>query len=299
MEQHRNTDEKRQLFAELDTLKQQIRDLKNSLNTLNKEKESWFEKKSQLSGSIKNNLTLLKDAREKRDALTNEVKALKAQREGANKTIKDDIATFKSLAVEKKKRIDKSNKKGPGQLKQEIAHLETRLETDVMSFEKEKELTKQVKLLKKELGEHQEIDQFFDASKKVNVHIKEAKHHSEDIHKQIQSKAAESQRLHEALITASKELDALKPRLKEAIAKCDDFKKQFKDANDQLKTKLKDMFELREKLGHFSLADEERKRMSDAQLLAQKGQEVEEKIKQRKKLTTEDLLLFQAKKHKD
>ena len=295
MSEQASKEEKRRLFAQLEELKKELRDLRNNLTSVNQEKENYFSQKDIVSTKIRTALTAIKQERMQRDEFTKKVKELKDQRNTWNKKVQDHITVFKRLDSDKQKAI-KEKRRSPDQLKEEIASLETRLETDVMSFEKEKEMTKKVKDLKKELAGIIDIGAVRDGMKTVNKSITESKKESEVAHQEIQKVAQESQQLHESILAKSKEVDELKPKEKELLEKCNEFKAKFKVLNDQFKAKITEINALQEQLKEYRLEDSEKKKLDDTKILKEKEMELEEKIKMGKKLTTDDFYIFQHSK---
>ena len=53
------------------------------------------------------------------------------------------------------------------------------------------------------------------------------------------------------------------------------------------------MNDIREKINKFKLEEEEKRKLKETMLIKSKEQEMEEKIKDGKKLTTDDFLAFQ------
>ena len=65
----------------------EVSQLRNSLNELDREKESWFKKKDELSGKIKENIQKIKENKIKRDSLTKDVREFKLKRDNINREI--------------------------------------------------------------------------------------------------------------------------------------------------------------------------------------------------------------------
>ena len=77
--------------------------------------------------------------------------------------------------------------------------------------------------------------------------------------------------------------------------KFSEFRKKFHEVNSQLKERLKLMSEVKSHLDRISSDKKERRRQEEESFLKSKEEAVNEKIKKRQKLTTEDLLVFQQK----
>ena len=284
---------KKDLFRQLDALKNQIISLRKDLNRINSEKESWFSKKEEYSRNIREKISVIKKSREKRDSLTKKVKELKEKRNALSEEIGKKISEFKKLNDEKKKMLSKLKVMDPYRLKSDIERLELKLETEVMPFEKEKQLSKKIKELKKSLNESSDYMEIMAKSASLNREINESRKDANNAHNEIQEFARESQILHEDVIKNSKEADGLKAKEEEAFNNFINSKAKFTGINNQLKENLGKMSGIREKINKFNLEEDEKRKLSEAMLIKNKEQEIEEKFKAGKKLTTDDFLMFQ------
>ena len=284
---------KKELFAELDKLKGNVNSLRRDLNKADNDKELWYSKKEEISGSINKRISAIRQDREKRDALTKKVRELKEKRAKLNDDLRKRISELVELKKQSADLMKKSKITDPIRIKTAIDSIESKLETEVMSFEKEKELSKKLKLLKKSLTEASGLMEMLDKTKKLNVEISNAKREGNAAHREIQDLAKESQALHETIIFESKNIEELRPKEEEAFSKFVEFKKVFSEKNRFLKEKLESMGKIRTEINKFQLEEDEKRRLQEAMLIKSKDQEMEEKIKSGGKLTTEDFLVFQ------
>jgi len=284
---------KRELFAELDKLKSDVNSLRNDLNKADSDKELWYSRKEQSSNGIREKISAIKQNREKRDSLTKKVRELKEKRAKLNDDLRKRISELVEL---KKQSIDvmkKSKITYPIRIKTAIDSVESKLETEVMSFEKEKELSRKLRLLKKSLADASGLMEMLDKIKKLNMEVSNAKREGNAAYKETQDLAKESQALHETIILESKNVDDLKLKEEEAFSKFVEFKNIFNEKNRSLKEKLESMGKIRTEINKFQLEEDEKRRLQEAMLIKNKEQELEEKIKSGRKLTTEDFLVFQ------
>ena len=196
----------------------------------------------------------------------------------------------------KKQSIDvmkKSKITYPIRIKTAIDSVESKLETEVMSFEKEKELSRKLRLLKKSLADASGLMEMLDKIKKLNMEVSNAKREGNAAYKETQDLAKESQALHETIILESKNVDDLKLKEEEEFSNFVEFKNIFNEKNRSLKEKLESMGKIRTEINKFQLEEDEKRRLQEAMLIKNKEQELEEKIKSGRKLTTEDFLVFQ------
>ncbi len=286
----------KELVEELNRHRVEVSRLRNDLNELDKEKESWFKKKHELSYRIKEAIQKIKDNKSKRDALTLEVKNLKPKRDSINKELSSKSAGLDKLKKEKSE-LSKSLdiKESPSRIKQQMEKLEFKIETDTVSFEKEKELMKKIKALKKD---YDKISILHDSNKKVKEILDIArgmKKNANETHKLVQEKARKSQILHEEILKISSEIDGMKMEEEEAFKKFSALKSKFNEANSVLKKKLDEMNDVKNSLDKISSDKRDKRRQEIDSILKSKEEIVNEKIKKRQKLTTEDLLVFQQK----
>ncbi|MBI2651532.1 hypothetical protein HYX01_03610 [Candidatus Woesearchaeota archaeon] len=284
---------KKELFAAFDKLKDEINVLSRELDKSNNEKESWFKKKEDISSDIRKKIGDTVNDRNKKNSLIKQIKELKERRDSINKEIREKISLLAELKNSAKELSKKSKIDSPFSIKSEIDSIETRLETEVMPFEKEKELSKKLKARKKLLGSANAIIEVLDKIKKCNSEIDIARKSADSLHNEIQQLAQESQQMHENVIKSSKEIDELKLKEDGAFKNFVECKKVFTETNNNLKERLDDINKIREKLNKFKLEEDEKRRLKESMLIKNKEQEMEEKIKEGKKLTTDDLLLFQ------
>ena len=284
---------KKELFTNLDKLRNKINSINKDLNKKNNEKESWFRKKDDLSRDIRKNIASIKKNKQKRDSLTKKVKELKEKRQNLNQEIKKKISELVKLKNETKELTKRSKIKDPQRIKGEIDNIEVKLETEAMPFENEKALSKKLKQFKELLEEASVIINNIDKIKKFNSEIDILRKNSNETHNEIQKIAKESQKLHESLIKNSKEINELKIEEKEAFKNFINFKKNFNSTNNNLKEKLVKMNSVREEINKFKLEEEEKRKLKDTMIIKSKEEEMEEKIKEGKKLTTDDFLAFQ------
>jgi len=284
----------KELVEELNKLRLEISKLRDSLNELDAQKELWFTKKSESSSKIKSGIVKIKQLKLQRDQLTSEVKALKPKRDRFNYEVKQESSELKDLEKGKEQIFkDIKMKESPFRLKKELEQLEFKMETEPMAFSKEQVLMKKINQLTEKLQATKVLAVVSNKVRNTSSELRTTRKEANDIHRQIQEKAKQSQQVHEEILKTSAEIDAQKPIEQESFEKFSEYKKQFMEASSQLKEKLKAMDELRNKLG--SLADEKKeiRKQQQEDFLKTKEQEVEDKIKKGGKLTTEDLLVFQ------
>lgn len=277
---------------------QEIAQLKKELDDLNTKKESEYAQKDEF---LKKRLALIEDVKKLRTqskTLLDQFTKEKEARDKLNTEIKEKISTFKEIDSKKKDLIKKHNiSKDPSHVRRTLDQLEERLETTVMSFKKEEELMKQIKDLRKDLAASSQSSGVFEESRSLSKEIDVLKKDANKHHKNAQTFLNERKAIVSQIKALSKEIDALKEKEDASFEEFKKHKEEFKTLNDSLKSKLgEEVVARKEKAKHVKEKKDLDKKKKDAEnkkKLEEKEVSVEEKIKKGKKLTTEDLLVFQ------
>ena len=128
----------------------------------------------------------------------------------------------------------------PGMIKSQIDKLERRIETDAPSFEKEKELMKQIKSLRKQLNETKGVTDVHDKMRAISKQIDAAKDKAESFHKQLTERLQKNKSGYNEFMTISKKINELKAVQEKAFENFTTFKKEFSEMNRQLNEKYKE-----------------------------------------------------------
>jgi uncharacterized coiled-coil DUF342 family protein len=281
------------LLTELNSVRSDIRDLRNKIITLDRKKEELYREKRKISSDIHSRIKVAKDSKDKRNNLTETVKTTKHSKEELDAKLKSLETEVQTLKEEKQKTLVKIGVGDPMMLKKEIKKLEFKIETEGVTFEKEKELMKVLSKMKKQYESTKGIE---DIERKLSFKFRELRELREmmDMTKKIvQVSAKESQKHHVELIESSKEIDELKKKEDTFESEGSKYKSEIAAINDELNAKMNRMDELRKVLGENNVKLREDVEKSNHEILKQKDNAVQEKIKTGKKLTTEDLLILQ------
>jgi phosphoserine phosphatase len=286
---------KKEIFERLNKCRREVDSLRAELNSLNDKKEALFKNKDVISKSIIEHIRNIKSSRKSRDDITGWVKEAKEKRRQLNDEIKTKIDEIKSVNKKKSDLISKHNiKEDPSNIKAEIEKLEYKIETECLPYKKEQELMKLIKEKRKAYESSKQISTIFESAHELSKEIDKIKSKADDIHKRIQSKAKTSQEEHEELITNSKEIDELRKKEKEAMDKFIEAKNKFIEVNDKLKAKLMEMNEIRGQIGEVKEEEKKEQQTDNRKRLSDLQRAVEEKMKKGGKLTTEDLIIMQG-----
>ncbi len=290
-------EERKALQAQLDELQPKIRELKQRLNELNDQKEKAFQQRNPVGKEISKLIHELKQLKQERDSLTDDVKKLKENRTGLNEIIKKKIEEAKKLNAEKKKAAAKLGlKENPSFIKNQIDKLEHKIETEAISFEKEKAIMKEIKELKKRYNEAKESSAVWDAAHQMSKDIDTIQEQADDIHRQIQQKAKLSQEKHELLIEQSKKVDQLRGRGNTFTKDIGERKSEIAKLSEELGAMLKQASELNTKLSAERKEKEAATVKQRQKKFSEKLAEVKEKFAKGEKLTTEDIIIMQGEK---
>lgn len=274
--------------------KHAVDQLRNELTVLNEQKEQWFHKKEELNAKIASLISDIKKNKSARDDCSIVVKEHKKIRDELNAKLHTGIEELKKISTEKAEVLSKRNFKGdPSFIKSEIQRLEQTIETNVMSFEKEKQLMKRINELRKQHKECEQTSGLFDHVTKLGKEIDAWHAKANDEHRKMQAKAKESQEKHLAILAVSKQIDELRKEEQDAFAKFLEFKTKFAEVNEKIKIELTELNKLYGELGEVKAEHQEQKQRKIEQQLEKLEGQVEEKIKKGKKLTMEDILVFQ------
>jgi uncharacterized coiled-coil DUF342 family protein len=260
----------------------------NDTHKLNEQKEAAYQELQELSKNIGAAIRELKERRTKRNDLTQLAQDQKVVRKELSRIIKEKIAEVKALRSKRGDKVVKASdsKESPGKLRMEISKLEHKLEISAMDFTEEQKLTKILKEKKAALGKIAGDSDLDRTIRTLSKDIDKLKKESDVAHEQVTAAAKESQEHHEAILTLSKNIEDWKKRETELQEQYGKLKDELNANRSDLPTKKQP--KKQQHVQQNSAADEA--------VLKEKVAEVEQKVKDKKKLTTEDLLAFQANK---
>ncbi|NTV23405.1 MAG: hypothetical protein HGA85_03450 [Nanoarchaeota archaeon] len=283
-----------EVTPDLSGARKDISVLRTELNELNDKKEELFGQKDKFSKQIVALINEIKTLKRERDEFTQKVRSLKEERKLVNDEIRDESEVLKKLADEKDL-LRKDNQIGgnPEQIKKKIEELEFKIETEGMSFDKEKKVMQKINEFKKELDGTKGFSELFEKLKVSRNKIRDLRKKANTIHRAVQENAKNSQDRHEKLLALSKEIDQLKTNESELYSKFLSAKEDFNKVNDSLKEKLVGINSINEEIKKQKQKVKAETKEKETKTLAEKSKQVDDKIKERKKLTTEDLLIYQ------
>jgi len=148
---------------ELEKCEAEIIQLKEKYNLLYTEKEEWAKKKSEISTQIVEFIREVKRFKQSRNSFNSHIKELKKSRDDFNELIKKNLDMVTELKKQARQIQMKSGiKDNPMAIKENLDALNLKLETEALSFTKEKQLMKQIKEVKKGYEKVKEVAQVFE-----------------------------------------------------------------------------------------------------------------------------------------
>ncbi len=281
--------------VQLEQLQEQILVKKKELVALNEEKERWFEKRAQIGNTIAEHIREVKEKRTQRDKLTAEVQQRKKERKDYSQDIRDKITEVKKLRKQREDYLAKVGiKNAPKGLKKTIEKMEMVLQTEPMPYSKEQQYTKKLNELKEIHKKTRDVENLSKQIRSISKEIDLLKKESDEVHETLQGSADTSQNYHEEVIETSKYIDDLKAQEDEAYAAFSEKKDLYIKKREELQVIIDQADKLREELGIRTSTGKQVITKQVKAELKKKSDEVEQKVKNKQKLTTEDLLAFQA-----
>lgn len=271
---------------EYQTKKQEMSSLKSSLHSLNTEKEAAYHDLKTLREKISAHTAKIQELKGQRNSLTGQVKELKGERDKLNLVVKEKAQVTHSTDQQKQE-VQSVPRESPQRLRAEIARLERKIETEIMPFPKEQELTKQIKVLK---AAYKKIAAAVEVSKEINAvraEFSESRKKAQDVHQQVQDLAHQSQDVHVNINSLYDEIKSWREAEKKAAERYLLLKEQYAQARQK-------QDDLGKQLDQFSSQLKDQGEKDFKTKVREKTAEVQEKMKKGKKLSTEDILAFQA-----
>ena len=291
-------EKKEDILKRFNELKQEIKILNEQLKRASEEKEVWYKKKKELRDQIE---LLIKEANEiklKKNKTFEEVKQLKEQRDKYNKEVQELISKIKDITQKKEDAPKKYGAINPTNIKGRIDELERKIETDALSFKKERKLMKEINKLKNSYTISTEIEKLVIEMHLVSKIITESKKKADEFHKKLQEFSKEGHDGYTKLMDVSKKINLLDLEQEVAFHNFILFKREVFAINEKLKGLLVESSKLQKKLSDLNITEEQTKETSVTEnknpKINEQIKKVEEKIRCGEKLTNEDILVFQT-----
>ncbi|MBI2109882.1 hypothetical protein HYT58_01765 [Candidatus Woesearchaeota archaeon] len=284
-------------IIKLREIKKEISDTRKKLDELHALKEDWFDRKQRLKKKASKFVRKLKETQNKREEAEKKIREFLDERDRFNKEVKELILKIKDAAIRKNEAFKKFGVKyDPIQLKEQIKKLDYSIETEAFTFKKEKQVMDQIKELRKRLVESSEVEDLAEEERSFSNKIDEARKKADEAHANYKKTVEESRACLAEFSELIKKVTDIKKMQKEAFDEFIKNKDEFTTQSNILRSKLDELNKLSTIIKEKNLSSERDIRERDEKILDEKQQEVEEKLKSRKKLTTADLLAYQRRK---
>ncbi len=275
-------------------MEDEIVSLKTKLKEINEDKEKWFKKKEELKKEM--GLLIEKIKSMQKEQQTYDVDKFKIERDNYNSQVRELIKRIGELKNEKKILLDKYDIKiDPEYIKKKIAKIEEKIETEALSIDVEKKLMQQIKKMKKDYEMLGGVKLINDKIDEISKGIDEAKKKANEAHEKLKRALKEKKRWYREFFSLSRQINAIKKQQEKAFEMFISLKNSFIDVSKQLSSKLNIIRREKQVKEDKIKLVKEKKEEGDKRLLDEKRKQVEEKLKKGVKLTTEDLIVMQAK----
>lgn len=257
------------------TLESELTDLKNVRDKMNEETKAFRKERDELNQKLKDTLKIALDKRNTRDEINKEVHENKELRNQCNEELK---------------KVEwNSGKKEISNIQAEINKIDKTIQTKVLDIRKENELVKRVSDLTKQLKKIQSDEE----EEKTATQLKEK---SELYHQKVVELSDKAQAVHEEMIEYFNKIDGIR---EEADGKHQDFINSRNAAtakHEEVKAKLSEIRKVNKFMNQAKSQSRGRKSEDKADNDLKEKEEAEEifqKFKDGKKLTTDEFLLLQ------
>jgi uncharacterized coiled-coil DUF342 family protein len=273
----------------LDSLEDQIAELRGKFLSLREEAKAWGEKRDSLNAQNRK--------------IWEEVKELKSRRDELNQTIrkmKEERNKLHELVNPKRKELDELRKKmdelpGGGNTRfiaKRIKELDWEIQTNPLSLAEERELIGRVKVLEEQMLVCKEAQTVRDRLVELRSEFGALRITANDVHAKMTELANLSQSLHEKMISKIRESESIRPEADAAHKKYSELRNQAEEAYKgytetlaQVKATRLQMRQERE--------NEEKKRIESAMTTG--SEEALRRFKEKRKITLEEFKILKGK----
>lgn len=273
------------------SLGREIGELSSQLKNLDAQKEQKYQEISKINSELDGLLKQASELKANKQDLALQIKKKKEDRDKLNSEVGTLAQKLKALQVPKlqilrvriTRRLDPES---PEYLQRQIDMLSNKLQTEVIAYKKEQALMRLINefkaKLKEKSAETNKLRAYFDAKDA----LRKSKMIADNLHKEIQTVATNNSQIFVRLTDISKKIAEMRTKKLLLRGEIGGLKIQLGKINQDLGTKLTSWSTAR------SSANSER-RVNTDKVVKEKAEAAEEKLKSRKKLTTDDILAMQ------
>ncbi len=281
--------------ADIKELNKEIDSLKAKLKEINNDKEHWFKEKEELKKEMHVLIDEIKNVQKSGDP--SEVEKLKEERDKHNSEVRSLIDKINELKKEKSIFLKKHGiKEDPVNLKKNIEKIEEKIETEVLSIDKERKLMEYIRKMKKDYESLGDIKLIDEKINEISKQIEETKVKANEAHEKFKQAWKEKKRWYKEFFSLSKQINVIKKQQEKAFDMFISLKNSFVDVSKQLSVKLHLAKKEKDKVEENKQDKKKKKEEIESKIVEEKKKKVEEKLKRGEKLTTEDLIVMQGDK---
>ena len=249
----------RDLFSEVKNLRDKKRNMLDKIRVINNSIHTKMEKKKEIAKIVKKN-------KGERGRIVEEIKKL----------------------MEKLKSIPKSDiKEDPRRIRKLIERLDWKIQTEVMPYKKEQELTKKIKELQVQAEELEKKYIGMRERGKIENEIKHLEQEKRLLHSTVISYSKQWKEIHS-------EIESLMEKKNELFKKMDEINSKVKEIDAKIDSVKKEIGREKAKRIEAEVLEREKRSKIIKDKINEKLLEVKEKFKHKKKLTKDDLMILQA-----
>ncbi len=284
---------KQELLGRLGTLKSGISMLKRELSSISARKKELYSQLGLTKAEFRSLIASVKELKAKRDEHTASVKLLKSEREAASSVVKKSAEELRKARQEKEKKSKEFGiRRTPSAIAAEIEKLEFRIETGALPFNQELKLNKIIKEKKAELKTAEQLKNSLEKLREYSGQLHSSKTASDAAHTELRLHASVSQKLHEEMIANAKKADEIKTKAKPLEAELEALKAKYSETKSKLEKSLKELAEASKALEAIKAEEEKQRKIEEEKIIAERENQLTQKIKSGKKLTNEDLMML-------
>lgn len=290
----------RDIFSKIKELKTEISNIRTKINDLKIKKNDLYNKKEELYQNIVSNIQILKKLKGDIDTYKSKKEEIKNKRDSKNKKFKDLITEIKDLRKEKENLSKKNNiYTTPLRLKEQIDKLEQKIETEALSFDTEKKIMAKIKDLKRKHDATLKLSNIKGALSYISDDVNITKKIADEFHNQFIQEIEKNKDNYEKFKQISKRVTDLRREKDSVFSEYKKLKEEIIKLNNNLQEKLIELNKSYSLIGEEKKKKEQLKKEKVEQILLQKTKDIEEKFRIKRKLTTQDLIILQARKDSD
>ena len=268
---------------DLRLLRKEIGELSSNLKRLSTQKEKNYQGISDIGTQLNELLKQAIELKNVKQSASSQIQQKKEKRDELNVKVSNLAIQLKELKP--KKALPKDHTSA-SIIQKQVDTLSMKLQTEVYKFKQEQAIMGQLKEMKRKLKKSLKEEETLSAYIKARKELIQTKSQADDMHKYIQDLASKNSEFFEKLSTVSKKIAELKDKRKQMKSLIDEHKKQIFELDKKLADRLGIWSTGRKKIDDLRLKTEQAEIVRQIQV-------VETKLKEKKKLTTEDILAMQ------